>query len=83
MNDLYLAIGIVLAGFGIVKAVDWAISVKYKTRTDCSKCQSDCRKEIFGHLNGNRDLLVKLNTNMELLMTNFSLQPLEKDRKDK
>jgi len=80
MNDLNIAIGIILAFLGIVKAIDWLISIKYKTRTDCSSCQSECRKEIFGTINGNRDLLVKLDTNMELLMSNFSLQPTDKDK---
>ena len=80
MDNVYVFIGILLAFLGIIKAIDWAISIKYKTQTDCSECQSKCRKEIFGHINGNRDLLVELNTNVKLLMSNFSLQPIEKDK---
>lgn len=77
MEALYAILGIA-AIFGAIKAIDWAIAIKYKTQKDCASCQSACRKEIFGHINGNRDLLVKLNTNMELLMNNFELKQKEK-----
>ena len=61
----------VLALFGIggialgIKAVDWLISLKYKTKDDCEIC----RKEIKETEQNNHDLLISLNTKVDMLLS--------------
>ena len=47
-----------------IKAVDWLISLKYKTKDDCELC----RKEIKETEQNNHDLLISLNTKVDLLL---------------
>lgn len=62
-NGLFALLGIGGIALGI-KAVDWLISLKYKTKDDCELC----RKEIKETEQNNHDLLISLNTKVDLLL---------------
>ena len=63
-SGLYALLGIGGIALGI-KAVDWLISLKYKTKDDCELC----RKEIKETEQNNHDLLISLNTKVDLLLS--------------
>ena len=79
--DILYVLGGIAGIFIAIKAIDWAISVKYKTKSDCSSCQTSCREKMYDKLNGNRDLLVELNSNVKLLMDNFELKPKQDNKR--
>ena len=63
-SGLYALLGI--GGIALaVKAIDWLISLKYKTKDDCELC----RKEIKETEQNNHDLLISLNTKVDLLLS--------------
>lgn len=63
-NGLFALLGI--GGIALaVKAIDWLISLKYKTKDDCELC----RKEIKETEQNNHDLLISLNTKVDLLLS--------------
>lgn len=63
-NGLFALLGI--GGIALaVKAIDWLISLKYKTKDDCEVC----RKEIKETEQNNHDLLISLNTKVDLLLS--------------
>jgi hypothetical protein len=63
-SGLYAILGI--GGIALaVKAIDWLISLKYKTKDDCELC----RKEIKETEQNNHDLLISLNTKVDLLLS--------------
>ena len=49
---------------GVFKSVDWLISTKYRTKDDCEKC----RNLIYETNNKDRDLLVRLDAKMDLVL---------------
>lgn len=59
----YVFLGLValVAGF---KSVDWLISTKYRTKDECELC----RNVIFEAINKDRDLLVRLDAKMDLVL---------------
>lgn len=56
-----ISIGILIGSF---KSIDWLISTKYRTKDECEKC----RKVIFEAINKDRDLLVRLDAKMDLVL---------------
>ena len=63
-TGLYALLGI--GGIALAaKAIDWLISLKYKTKDDCELC----RKEIKETEQNNHDLLISLNTKVDLLLS--------------
>ena len=50
--------------FGAFKSVDWLISLKYQSKDNCEKC----RNNIFEIINKDRDLLVRLDAKMDLVL---------------
>jgi hypothetical protein len=50
--------------FGAFKSIDWAISTKYKTKDDCE----NCRNAMLEIINKDRDLLVRLDAKMDLVL---------------
>lgn len=46
------------------KSIDWLISTKYRTKDDCE----NCRSIIFDSINKDRDLLVRLDAKMDLVL---------------
>ena len=54
-------IGLLVGSF---KSVDWLISTKYRTKDECEKC----RKVIFEAINKDRDLLVRLDAKMDVVL---------------
>lgn len=49
---------------GAFKGIDWLISLKYRTKDDCEMCQKAMRMEA----QSNRDLLIALNTKVDLML---------------
>lgn len=49
---------------GAFKSIDWAISTKYKTKEECE----NCRNSILEIINKDRDLLVRLDAKMDLVL---------------
>ena len=49
---------------GAFKSIDWLISIKYRTKDECEIC----RNTIYETLNKDRDLLVRLDTKMDLVL---------------
>ncbi|MBQ4646404.1 MAG: hypothetical protein IJB79_03555 [Candidatus Gastranaerophilales bacterium] len=67
-NILFLYSLVAIAGIiGAFKSVDWLISTKYRTKDECEKC----RKTIFDAINKDRDLLVRLDAKMDLVLENM------------
>lgn len=63
-NNIFYSI-LALGGlFGAFKSVDWLICLKYQTKEDCEKC----RGNIFEIINKDRDLLVRLDAKMDLVL---------------
>ncbi len=58
---------------GVFKSVDWLISTKYRTKDDCEKC----RNIIYETINKDRDLLVRLDAKMDLV-----LEKMKEDNED-
>ena len=56
-----ISIGSIIAAF---KSVDWLISTKYRTKDECEKC----RNLIYEAINKDRDLLVRLDAKMDLVL---------------
>ena len=50
--------------FGAFKSIDWLISIKYRTKDECEKC----RNLIYEAINKDRDLLVRLDAKMDLVL---------------
>lgn len=73
LNIIWGFLGGIVTAISLVKGIDWMISTKYVSKTDCEKCRS----EIYERANGSRDLLVKINTKVDLLMANFDLTEKE------
>lgn len=65
-----VAIGTIVGG---IKSIDWLISTKYKTKNECESCRS----AIYQRINSDRDLLVSIDTKMDLVMENFNLKVKE------
>lgn len=63
IHGIYALLGIALI-IGAFKGVDWLISLKYRTKDDCEICQKAMRLEA----QGNRDLLIALNTKVDLML---------------
>ncbi|MBE7708059.1 MAG: hypothetical protein E7Z88_05060 [Cyanobacteria bacterium SIG27] len=59
----YVFVGLVslVAAF---KSIDWLISIKYRTKDECEMC----RNVIFEAINKDRDLLVRLDAKMDLVL---------------
>lgn len=59
----YVFVGLVslVAAF---KSIDWLISIKYRTKDECEIC----RNVIFETINKDRDLLVRLDAKMDLVL---------------
>lgn len=72
-NILYILAGLVSI-VGAFKAVDWLISTKYKTKDDCEKCRSN----IFDVVNKDRELLVRVDTKMDLVLKQLKISIKEK-----
>ena len=49
---------------GAFKSIDWIISTKYKTKDDCE----NCRNAMLDIINKDRDLLVRLDAKMDLVL---------------
>ena len=56
-----MALGAVIGAF---KSVDWLISIKYRTKEECEIC----RNVIYETINKDRDLLVRLDAKMDLVL---------------
>lgn len=56
-----LSLGALFTAF---KSIDWLISLKYRTKDECEQC----RNTIYETLNKDRDLLVRLETKMDLVL---------------
>ena len=52
------------AFIGAFKSIDWLISIKYRTKDECEKC----RNLIYEAINKDRDLLVRLDAKMDLVL---------------
>ena len=62
-----IVFGLIIALGGIItafKSIDWLISTKYRTKDECEKC----RNGIFDVINKDRDLLVRLDAKMDLVL---------------
>ena len=65
MQENIIVILISLAGIASAfKSVDWLISTKYRTKDDCEICRSI----IFDSINKDRDLLIRLDAKMDLVL---------------
>ncbi|MBR3604826.1 MAG: hypothetical protein IKL52_02210 [Candidatus Gastranaerophilales bacterium] len=63
-NNIFYSI-LALGGlFGAFKSIDWLISLKYQAKDECEKCRSN----IFEIINKDRDLLVRLDAKMDLVL---------------
>mgnify|MGYP003306199441 CR=1 FL=1 len=64
----YVLIFYVFAGLVFLvtafKSIDWLISIKYRTKDECEMC----RNVIFEAINKDRDLLVRLDAKMDLVL---------------
>ena len=49
---------------GVFKSIDWLISIKYRTKDECERC----RNLIYETINKDRDLLVRLDAKMDLVL---------------
>lgn len=49
---------------GVFKSIDWLISIKYRTKDECEIC----RNTIYDAINKDRDLLVRLDAKMDLVL---------------
>lgn len=58
---------------GAFKSIDWLILTKYRTKEECEKC----RNLIYDAINKDRDLLVRLDAKMDLVLDKI------KDNNDK
>ena len=56
-----ISIGTIIGAF---KSIDWLISTKYRTKDECELC----RNVIFEAINKDRDLLVRLDAKMDLVL---------------
>lgn len=56
-----ITLGALVSAF---KSVDWLISTKYRTKDECEKC----RNLIYETMNKDRDLLVRLDAKMDLVL---------------
>lgn len=56
-----IAIGTLIGAF---KSIDWLIYTKYRTKDECEIC----RNAIYEAINKDRDLLVRLDTKMDLVL---------------
>lgn len=72
-NIIYVFTGLV-AIVGAFKAVDWLISTKYKTKDECEQCRSN----IFDVVNKDRELLVRVDTKMDLVLKQLKITLKEK-----
>ena len=63
INAVYALLGLALI-IGAFKGVDWLIALKYRTKDDCEACQKAMKLEA----QGNRDLLIALNTKVDLML---------------
>lgn len=61
---IIVTLGLLIGSF---KSIDWLISTKYRTKDECEKC----RKVIFEAINKDRDLLVRLDAKMDLMLENI------------
>ena len=63
---LLITLGALIGAF---KSLDWLISTKYRTKDDCELCRS----AIFEAINHDRDLLVRLETKMDLVLEKIKI----------
>ena len=63
-NIVFYVIITLGALIGAFKSIDWLISTKYRTKDDCEMC----RNTIFEAINRDRDLLVRLEAKMDLVL---------------
>lgn len=63
LYGIYALLGIALI-IGAFKGIDWLIALKYRTKDDCELCQKAMKLEA----QGNRDLLIALNTKVDLML---------------
>ena len=64
-NSIVLCVFVFLGGIvAFFKSIDWLISTKYRTKDECEKC----RKVIFEAINKDRDLLVRLDAKMDIVL---------------
>lgn len=63
---LYGLGGLVALGgiVGLLKMVDWLISLKYRTKDDCEKC----RGVMFKTINADKNLLVEVNAKVTMIL---------------
>ena len=59
--SIIISLGAIFAAF---KSIDWLISTKYRTKDECEVC----RGNIFDIINKDRDLLVRLDAKMDLVL---------------
>lgn len=57
----FIGLASLIAAF---KSIDWLISTKYRTKDECEIC----RNVIFEAINKDRDLLVRLDAKMDLVL---------------
>ena len=63
-NGVFALLG--LGGVALAaKGIDWLIGLKYKSKDECEAC----RKEIKETEQNNHDLLISLNTKVDLLLS--------------
>lgn len=72
---LYIAGGFatVIGGF---KAIDWLISLKYKTKDECESC----RTVINETANTDRKLLIRVDTKMDLMLKHLKIDTDTEER---
>lgn len=63
LQTIYALLGLALLVGGF-KAADWLVSLKYRTKDDCEACQKALKLEA----QSNRDLLIALNTKVDLML---------------
>ena len=63
LYGVYALLGIAVI-IGAFMGIDWLIGLKYRTKDDCVACQTKLKEEA----QGNRDLLVALNTKVDLML---------------
>ena len=63
-NSIFYSILALGGFFGAFKSIDWLISLKYQAKDVCEKC----RNNIFEIINKDRDLLVRLDAKMDLVL---------------
>lgn len=65
------AVGVICAIFGIFGAL---MVFVFQTKSGCSRCQSECRKEVFSNTNQSAKLLAELNAKLDMLLLGLNIK---------